>query len=51
VTATASLTEHWLELVTVALLGTDRREPPDPPVGALADLVSDSVAPTASARL
>ena len=50
-TATASLTEHWLELVTVALLGTDRREPPDPPAGALADVVADSVAPTASARM
>lgn len=50
-TATASLTEHWRELVTVALLGTDRREPPDPPAGALADVVADSVAPTASARL
>jgi hypothetical protein len=48
---TASLTEHWHELVTVALLGTDRREPPEPPPGALADVVADSVAPTASARM
>lgn len=46
-----SLTDHWHELVTVALLGTDRREPPEPPPGALADVVDDCVAPTASARL
>lgn len=46
-----SLTDHWHELVTVALLGTDRREPPEPPAGALADLVADSIGPTASARL
>ncbi len=50
-TATASLTEHWHELVTVALLGTDRREPPAPPPGALADVVDDAVAPTASVRM
>jgi len=50
-TAATSLTEHWHELVTVALLGTDRREPPAPPPGALADVVADSVAPTPSARM
>ena len=46
-----SLTDHWHELVTVALLGTDRREPPAPPRGALADVVADSVAPTPSMRM
>jgi hypothetical protein len=49
--ASSSLTDHWHDLVTVALLGTDRREPPDPPAGALADVVADAVAPTASARM
>ena len=42
-----SLTDHWHELVTVALLGTDRRDPPDPPTGPLADVVDDTVAATA----
>ena len=46
-----TLTEHWHELVTTALLGTDRRDPPDPPPGPLADLVDDTVAPTPSARM
>jgi hypothetical protein len=48
---TASLTDHWHELVTVALLGTDRRDPPAPPTGPLADVVDDSVAETPSARM
>jgi hypothetical protein len=47
----ATLTEHWHELVTVALLGTDRRDPPEPPPGPLADLVDDAVDPTPSARM
>jgi hypothetical protein len=47
----ASLTEHWHELVTVALLGTDRRDPPDPPAGPLADVVDDTVAESPSARM
>jgi hypothetical protein len=47
----ASLTDHWHELVTVALLGTDRRDPPTPPPGPLADVVDDSVAGTPSARM
>jgi len=51
VVSTHSVTEHWHELVTVALLGTDRRDPPVPPVGALADLVDDTAAPTPSARM
>jgi hypothetical protein len=46
-----SLTEHWHELVTVALLGTDRRDPPEPPTGPLADVVDDTVADTPSARM
>jgi hypothetical protein len=48
---TATLTDHWHDLVTVALLGTDRRDPPEPPPGPLADLVADTVAPTSSARM
>jgi len=43
--------EHWHELVTVALLGTDRREPPAPPPGAVADVVADAVRDTASGRM
>ena len=31
----------------MALLGTDRRDPPEPPPGPLADVVADAVAPTA----
>jgi hypothetical protein len=47
----ASLTDHWHDLVTVALLGTDRRDPPQPPAGPLADVVDDTVAATPSARM
>lgn len=47
----ATLTEHWHDLVTTALLGTDRRDPPGPPPGPLADVVADAVAPTPSARM
>lgn len=46
-----SLAAYWDELVTAALLGTDRREPPVPPPGALADLVDDAVRPDAAARM
>jgi hypothetical protein len=46
-----TLEEHWHDLVTVALLGTDRRDPPQPPDGALADVVADAVRPTPSARM
>jgi hypothetical protein len=46
-----TLTEHWHELVTVALLGTDRRDPPEPPPGPLADIVDDAVRETPSARM
>jgi hypothetical protein len=46
-----TVADHWHDLVTVALLGTDRRDPPDPPPGPLADLVADTVAPTPSGRM
>ena len=36
------MAEHWRELVTTAMLGTDRRDPP-PAVGPLADVVADTV--------
>lgn len=42
--------EHWRELVTVAMLGTDRRDPPEP-VGPLADLVADNVRAAPSERM
>ncbi|HWL41312.1 MAG TPA: hypothetical protein VNQ73_00110 [Ilumatobacter sp.] len=38
-----SAAEAWAELVTAALLGTDRRPVPDLPAGALADMVADGV--------
>ena len=46
-----SLVDHWGEMVTVALLGTDRREPPAPLPGGLADLAADHPRPTPSQRL
>lgn len=45
-----SMSDHWSELVTVALLGTDRRNPPPPP-GPLADLVADTARSSPSARM
>jgi hypothetical protein len=36
------LTDHWHELVTVSLLGTDRRDPPPAPAGGVADVVADA---------
>lgn len=47
----ASLNDYWNEMVTVALLGTDRRDPPLPPAGGLADLAADDPQPTPSQRL
>ena len=46
-----TVAEHWEDLVTTALLGTDRRAVPEPPDGGLADLVADLSAtrPTADA--
>ena len=46
-----ALDDHWAELVTAALLGTDRREPPEPPDGPVADVVDDAVRPDAAARM
>lgn len=46
-----SIEAYWRDMVTVALLGTDRRDPPSPPVGGLADLAADDPQPTASQRL
>ncbi|MET0146105.1 MAG: hypothetical protein ABW328_15185 [Ilumatobacteraceae bacterium] len=46
-----TLADHWHELVTASLLGTDRRDPPAAPVGPLADVVRDTVVPTSSARM
>ena len=45
------LNDYWQEMVTVALLGTDRRDPPAPPSGGLADLAADDPQPTPSQRL
>ena len=38
---TSTTPDHWNELVTGALLGTDRRDPPAPPDGPLADVVAE----------
>lgn len=45
------LDDYWRELVTAALLGTDRRSPPDPPVGPVADVVADAVRPDDATRM
>ncbi len=42
--------ELWRELVSVAMLGTDRRNPPEPD-GLIADLVDDTVWSTPSERM
>ena len=41
---------QWRELVSVAMLGTDRRNPPEPD-GLIADLVDDTVRSTPSERM
>lgn len=45
------LEAYWQELVTAALLGTDRRQPPAPPAGPVADLVDDAVRPDGASRM
>ena len=45
------LASYWQELVTAALLGTDRRDPPSPPPGPLADVVADTARTAPSARM
>lgn len=42
--------EHWRSLVTTALLGSDRRDPPDP-IEPLAELVADTARAAPSERL
>jgi hypothetical protein len=42
--------EHWRELLATAMLGTDRRNPPEP-TGLIADLVDDTVRSTPSERM
>ena len=42
--------EQWRELVTTAMLGTDRRDPPEPD-GPLGDLVADAQRTTPSERM
>lgn len=44
------LRESWDQLVAVAMLGTDRRNPPEPS-GVIADLVDDTVRSTPSERM
>ncbi len=48
--AVATIDAHWEELVTTALLGTDRRDPPAVD-GPLADLVSDTARAAPSERM
>ena len=45
-----SMEEQWRELVTTAMLGTDRRDPPDLD-GPLADLLADAQRATPSERM
>jgi hypothetical protein len=46
-----TLDEHWRDLVTAALLGTDRRPPPVAPVAAVADVVADTAAVDDATRM
>jgi hypothetical protein len=47
---TETVEAHWAALVTTALLGTDRRDPPEP-IGPLADLVADTARIAPSERM
>ena len=49
-TAAISMQDHWDELVAVAMLGTDRRNPPDAPEP-IADVVDDTVRERPSDRM
>lgn len=42
---------YWDQLVTCAVLGADRRDPPPPPVGPFADLAADDPQASAAERL
>jgi hypothetical protein len=46
-----SITDHWHDPMTVSLLGTDRRDPPDAAPGPLADVGDDALAATPSERM
>jgi hypothetical protein len=46
-----TLDEHWRDLVTAALLGTDRRSPPVAPVAPVADVVADTAAVDDATRM
>ncbi|MAT03480.1 MAG: hypothetical protein CL424_00300 [Acidimicrobiaceae bacterium] len=45
------LDTYWRDLVTAAMLGTDRRDPPVPPDGPIADLVDDALRPDPGSRM
>ena len=46
-----TLDAYWRELVTASMLGTDRRDPPSPPPGPVADLVADAQRPDGATRM
>jgi hypothetical protein len=46
-----ALDTHWRDLVTAALLGTERRTPPRPPLELVADVVDDGVLVNDAARM
>ena len=48
--ADVTMADHWRELVTTAMLGTDRRDPPTP-IGPLADVVADALRSAPSERM
>lgn len=49
--STANTRDYWEQLVTCAMLGSDRREPPQPPPGPFADLAADDPQPAAAERM
>jgi hypothetical protein len=50
-TGSGDLGAYWDDLVTAALLGTDRRDPPAAPDGPVADLVADALRPDGASRM